>query len=41
MKNINKKQLVEKDNKTVSKPFFLIKTDICTFEMLKSLRTEI
>ena len=29
------------DNKTVSKPFFLIKTDICTFEMLKSLRTEI
>ena len=29
------------DNKIDSKQFFLIKTDICTFEMLKSLRTEI
>ena len=29
------------DNKIDSKPFFLIKTDVCTFEMLKSLRTDI
>ena len=41
MKNINKKQLALTENKIDSKPFFLIKTDVCTFEMLKSLRTDI
>ena len=41
MKNIKRKQIAEKDNKIDFKQFFLIKTDVCMFQMLKSLRIDI